>query len=360
MIAQKSYELFKEDALRKQPIRKRVQLSELKIISLDSIEYAGILLGIRRSALKDLISLIGFSVKGQTLLQNNTGEEASIKILNSLKNLIARAKNEVEITVTPDRIITQIRNNKDSSSISANAFFETAERLINVHDLDLTGMNFNESNGNINIQTISPNGDFQVGNFDEEQFKAGINISKSQGGIQANPYLNRLICSNGMVTTQFEEGFSLKSTDTKEWEQFYIHMTSLQKNGWAPAKFSQKVLEAKETAASYAELERGTHLILGSSNCKEDDLEMFFKGRKRTNIEFARNGIDLDKLNPKQKQNLRTSLSVWDVINGITDFASHNYGYEKKKNSDGHLQVSAGYMLCKELDSGNIISNQPF
>ena len=65
-------------------------------------------------------------------------------------------------------------------------------------------------------------------------------------------------------------------------------------------------------------------------------------------------------LTPEQKRNCRTGLTHWDVINGITDFASHNYGYEKKPNSDRHLQVQAGDMLARTPDTANLILNQPF
>ena len=65
-------------------------------------------------------------------------------------------------------------------------------------------------------------------------------------------------------------------------------------------------------------------------------------------------------LNAKQKANLRTGVSVWDVINGVTDFASHNYGFDKKANSDTHLQMVAGDILAKNYDTANLVLNQPF
>jgi hypothetical protein len=71
-------------------------------------------------------------------------------------------------------------------------------------------------------------------------------------------------------------------------------------------------------------------------------------------------GADGAKLTDAQKRSVRTGLKVWDVINGVTDFASHNYGYEKTANADRHLQLRAGDLLSRDFDTKNIILNQPF
>ena len=71
-------------------------------------------------------------------------------------------------------------------------------------------------------------------------------------------------------------------------------------------------------------------------------------------------GIDTVGLTDSQKRNLRTGVTVWDVINGVTDFASHNYGFEKKPNADRHMQMRAGDMLSRTFDTSNLVYNQPF
>jgi hypothetical protein len=87
---------------------------------------------------------------------------------------------------------------------------------------------------------------------------------------------------------------------------------------------------------------------------------MFIRGTKRSYNKIHSAGIDSVKLNDAQKKNLRTGVSVWDVINGVTDFASHNYGFEKKANADRHMQMAAGDLLTRTFDTANLILNQPF
>ena len=73
-------------------------------------------------------------------------------------------------------------------------------------------------------------------------------------------------------------------------------------------------------------------------------------------------GIQPTELTPAQKRNARTNVSVWDIVNGITDFASHDYGYEIKdpENTRNELMVQAGGILTKQYDTQNLLVAQPY
>ena len=49
---------------------------------------------------------------------------------------------------------------------------------------------------------------------------------------------------------------------------------------------------------------------------------------------------------------------MWNVINGVTDFASHNYGFNV--NNSVQLQIEAGNMLCKNFDISNTLDVSPY
>ena len=361
MVSQAQYNAFREDVLRNQPIRKTINLTDLKFITMDCVEYSGLKLGINRQALKDMLKVVGISVSGMNNLEASVGEDSAQKFLNALKNAIGAAKGlQVTIAVTPDRVISRIQKSGGSDLISAETYFDTFERLANSHNLDVQSMDFNKGNGNIYMSTISPKGGLQVANLSDEVFQTGISLSRTMDGIQADPYMHRMVCTNGMVNRMFEESFSLRSMDPRMWNEFYQHMDKIEKAGFAPAKFNEAVLRASQTPASLRELERGMNLISSNSNIPQAELEFFFKGQKNTFNRLHASGIDTEKLTDAQKATVRTGVKVWDVINGITDFASHNYGYEKKANSDRHLQVQAGDILSKQFDTANLVLNQPF
>jgi len=73
-------------------------------------------------------------------------------------------------------------------------------------------------------------------------------------------------------------------------------------------------------------------------------------------------GIQPNELTQKQQQNARTNISVWDIVNGITDFASHDYGFNIKnpESTRNQLMVNAGGILTKQYDTQNLLIAQPF
>jgi hypothetical protein len=360
MVTQAQFDTFKTEAIAKQPLRRVCQMSDLKFITMDAVEFKGLTLGISRKALKKLVHIVGFSTVGADQLKGAIGEEGSVNILNSLKNVLSSAKREICIHVSPDRIITHITDSK-SPIISAETYFDTVERLINRHDLDIKSTSFNGENGNIYVEALASvkRREFQIGNLSTESFHSGISLSRTAEGIKAEPYMQRLVCTNGMVARNFEESFHLGSMNQRAWQEFYEHLNRIEHGGFVPVKFSNAVTSAMNSPASLAELEQGQRLISDSSNCKGDDLETFVRS-KGTYSRIHSAGIDTEKLTDTQKRNLRTGISLWDVINGVTDFASHNYGFEKKPNSNRHLQMRAGDLLTKGPDTRNLILNQPF
>lgn len=360
MITQTQYQVFKSEAIAKQPLRKRISLSDLRFHTMDCVEYSGLMLGINRSGLKDIVRIIGLSVSGTNMIEQSVGETSALNILNALKNVIGSVKREVTIVVTPDRVITKVTPTDKNSLISVETYFDTFERLANQHDLEITSTSFNAETGGVSINALAGKHEHQIGNLSDEVFRTGFSLSRTLEGVQFDPYQHRLVCTNGMVTRQFEESYKLRNMEPKMWEEFYKHLDQIEKSGFLPNKFNEAVTRSMGTSASLAELERGTDLLIANSNIPEAELEIFFKGLKNTYNRFHSAGIDTVKLTLDQKRNCRTGVNRWDLINGLTDFASHNYGYEKKPNADRHLQMQAGDLLSKSPDTFNLILNQPF
>jgi len=360
-ITSTQYNTFREDVLRNQPLRKTVSLTDLKFLTMDCVEYSGLKLGVNRQAIKDLLKIVGISVSGMNNLEKSVGEDAAQRFLNAIKNAIGASKGtQVTIAVTHDRVISRIQKSGGTDLISAETYFDTFERLANDHHLDIVSLDFNKGNGNIYVNATAGKSEHQVGNLSDEVFKTGLSFSRTKDGIQADPYMYRLICTNGMTSRMFEESFRLRSMEPKMWQEFFQHMDKIEKMNFAPSKFNDTVIRAINTPASLRELERGMSLLTQNSNIQNDELEIFFKGAKRTYNTLHAAGIDTAKLTDAQKGTVRTPIPVWDVINGITDFASHNYGYEKKANADRHMQVQAGDILSKQFDTANLVLNQPF
>lgn len=362
-ISNEEWNAFKERAIKEQPIRKKIQIKDLKFMSLDHVEYAGLIFGLTKPALKNLLKFIGLNTTSINNMKDTMGDKFAHALLNAIKNALASSstKDTIVITVSPkDKMIHDISQNS-GGGISALTYFDTVDKLINRYDLNVVDVNNNSANGNISIKTIGES-QFGVKGFKNEIFKTGLDFSKTVSSFDANPYNMRLICTNGMVTRGFEEQFSVHNLSEKSWEAFYIHLDRIEKAGFVPQKFEEQILKANKTLSSLAELEYSVNLITGSSKSESlpRDIESFIPV-KETYSGLYKAGIDPLKLSNEQKKNLRTNVTIWDVVNGITDFASHDYGYSVHDNQVNYLQMQAGNLLAKKsFDTGNLILNQPF
>lgn len=361
LITSSQFTSFKEDALRNQPLRKEIALADIRFVTMDAIEYAGLNFGLARPALKDLMRILGVNINIEERLSQSIGEDGARNFLNGLRSALSKSAGSIILLVTPDRIVQRItKGGRETSLFTGQTFFDTVDRFMNTNTgMEIKDMHFNRETGGISLSASSPNSEFGVGNFNDEVFHGGLNLSITADGIKAAPYLHRLICTNGMVTRSFEESFNLNRNTTESWTTFWQNLERIEKSGFKPVAFTNKVVNARETRASFAEMERTMNLILGNSKCDLDNLQQFINYKPTFNRLHSA-GIDTLKLTPGQKRNLRTGLSVWDCINGVTDFASHNYGFEKSANCDRHLQLQAGDILTKDFDTQNLILNQPY
>jgi hypothetical protein len=305
--------------------------------------------------------ILGVNINIEERLSQSIGEDGARNFLNGLRSALSKSAGSIILLVTPDRIVQRItKGGRETTLFTGQTFFDTVDRFMNTNTgMEIKDMNFNRETGGISLSASSPSGEFQVGNFTDEVFHGGLNLSITADGIKAAPYLHRLVCTNGLVTRSFEESFNLNRNTTESWTNFWQNLERIEKGGFKPVAFTNKVVNARETRASFAEMERSMNLILGNSKCDLDNLQQFINYKPTFNRLHSA-GIDTLKLTPGQKRNLRTGLSMWDCINGVTDFASHNYGFEKTANCDRHLQLQAGDILTKDFDTQNLILNQPY
>lgn len=365
MITQSEFNLVKTQALQNQPIRKTINLADLKFITLDTVEYCGLHLGMSKRAIKDLMKILGLNQTFGGKLNNIFGEEFTNSLLNMMKNTISQKKNsQVNILVTSDRYIQRIHNS-GSSWVSTENFFDLVEKTIDNSNLQIDSID-HDNLGGIVINTRNLESEFQIKgkglNSKQEIFQGGLNFSRNFNGVEVNPYMYRLWCTNGMVTKQFDNRIFLGNIDQKSWEKFYIQLENIQKNGFQPTGFSDKVKMAANTQASLAEMNKGMNIIMSNTQDLELQNILPFINYGETYNGFKSMGIQPDLLSQKQKQNARTNQTIWDIVNGITDFASHDYGFNIKnpEKSRNQMMVDAGELLSKEYDTQNLLDVQPF
>jgi hypothetical protein len=351
-------ESAKNEAFQKQLIRKRVQVEDLNFVTSDTIEYCGLFLGLDKKALRDLTNYLGISEKLERTMNSVIGEEFTKTLINTLKNAISSKKgNELTMVIDRNRNIKRFIS-EANSMLSTSAFFEQVDRVMNDSNLDIERFT-SDDDGNISISTISQSSDFGIKGLKDEYFKSGLNMSNSITGVKVDPYIHRLICTNGMIGRAFDESVNIKKFDKKNFEKLHESIKRIRGNGFQPQSFTDQVKKAIDTPASVSELLQGIDLIKSNSKIPDDQVRLFVDYNK-TFRDYAKLGVEVEKLNHAQQRNAKTDVSMWNLINGMTDFASHNYGYDVKEGSIEKIQMQAGNMLTKVYDTSNLVPVQPY
>ena len=76
---------------------------------------------------------------------------------------------------------------------------------------------------------------------------------------------------------------------------------------------------------------------------------------KTTENAYHRINVDTHLLRPGQLRNAKTNTTVWELINGLTHFATHDNGFEIDDYNRRSLQMTAGRLLADEHDMANFV-----
>ena len=353
-ISQTLFDERSKFAIDAQPMRKTIPLGHLKVVNSGAVEIDGSVIAMNEKAFSQLARILGVPIQFQGRVDKYFGEDATSALVNKMKSaLIKQGVSTITVVASPatKQIIGFLK--KGTEYISNGSFFELTSDVINDHNLLVRDFSVNSANGGIVINCFNPNAVFGLEGLNNEDFQGGITFSNSlEGGLSVSPYINRLICTNGMIGESFDEAYKVKSLHSRNLEEFRHHLKSLERQNYQPHSFEQRVNKAIVTKASYGELEKAAHLIMSSSGAKGDEITKWipFQETRRKFVDF---GVFPDMLGVEQKKNAKTGTSIWDVINGITHFATHTSAFNVDENSRRYMQKVAGEMLVKGYNMEN-------
>jgi len=351
-----NYDKFKQEVLSKKIGRKAVSLSEIRLISDSAIEINGLALALTPQGFASLLKIVGISKKLRSNLMKQYGASFADNLISTLGKAMGQTKGNVVLLI--DMLRKRVVNivTSSESMISNETYFSNVERVINDSNLEIDSMVVRD-NGGFAISTVGDNSEWGLSGVESsESFKFGLNFDNDPvKGTRLMPYNQRLICTNGMIGQGFV-GVHQLHNNKDSWDAFYHKIDVLKKDNFKPLEFSSTLVSVMTADASIDELTTARNLIKANSKITDLELEMYVPIGS-TEDAYKSNGKLIDEFNKDQKKNAATDVSYWELINGITDFASHNYGYEVK-NPDV-LQRLAGRMFVKKPDLRNLVIN-PF
>ena len=108
------------------------------------------------------------------------------------------------------------------------------------------------------------------------------------------------------------------------------------------------IKKANNTDASLAEIQRAASSILSLDKNIDYNYIQKYIPVDRAMKAYSDLGADPNTFTKAQMKNAKSGMSVWDVVNGMTNFASNDTKYNVNEGKMGNLMVTAGNILCKK------------
>ena len=361
-ISQQAFDAKKAEVISKELIRKEINISEFQIINDNTIEIHGKQLPISKTAFKRVLRRMRIPHAFARRFEQGYGSDGLKQLIQMVK-MAKSNRNDQKVTIVLDPDRGQIVDilPKGYASISNEAFVGFAEGYIDKYNLSPTHFG-SDGNGGATINCTSDSSLLRIPGMENEIFQTGVTFSNSvSNGLQVQPYMTRLVCANGMSSTAFAENYGLTSLDTKSVEQFNEHMLQLATTGFQPVGIADQIKKAANTDASLFELQRAASAIMNTDEKISYEYAQKFAPIERAKRAYDQIGSDTTKFTNAQLRTAKSGMSVWDVVNGMTNFASNDTKYGVDEYKAANLMVTAGNILMKKkFDTEDLILVNPF
>ncbi len=361
-LSQNAFDVKKAEAINNQLMRKEITLSEFNVIDNNHIDVDGVKIEVTDKAFGKLLGRLRIPKAFATRFSEGFGNDGLRQLITMMKSMKS-SKNDQTVTLLVDpsnRKITDILP-AGYASISNESFIDFAERYINQYNLDVTHMGSSQYGGT-QINCVSPQGMFNVPGMTNEVFNTGVTFRNTPTrGLEVSPYLERLICANGMTSTAFAENYGLHNLNDKNINEFNEHMIRMASTNFQPVGLADNIKKANNTDASLAEIQRAASSILSLDKNIDYNYIQKYIPVDRAMKAYADLGADPNTFTKAQMKNAKSGMSVWDVVNGMTNFASNDTKYNVNEGKMGNLMVTAGNILCKkQYDTEGYLDINPF
>ena len=357
-----AFESKKQEAISNEVMRKEISLSEFNVIDNTHIEIDGVKIELSQHAFGKLLGRLRIPKAFAKRFAEGFGNDGLKQLVTMMKTMKS-SKNDQSITLLVDPRAKKVTNILPGgyASVSNENFINFAERYIDQYDLCVTDMG-SDPNGGATINCVSQNGIFTVPGMSDEVFSTGVTFRNTPiRGLEVSPYLNRLVCSNGMTSTSFSETYGLHQLNDKSINEFNEHMISMAATGFQPIGLADKIKSANQTDASLAEVQKAMSAILSTDKKVDFDYAQRYLPINRAMKAYSDIGAEPSTFTTKQLQNAKSGMSVWEVVNGMTNFASNDNKYNIDDHKTGNLMVTAGNLLMKKsYDTEALLQFDPF
>ncbi len=344
-ITQAEFDRKKKIALETAPIRKVINTGDISVKG-DKIFISNKEVQFSNNGIKRLAEILGIPTAFTNKYSSIFGGEGVNKLITHIATGLGSKNKKVMLMGSPtSKTIIDVKS-AAHKYISTTSLLKIVEDTLNDNN-DLIVSNFSvDPYGQLRVDTLNTVKHLNFGK--NEDFFAGLNFTQSpSSGTQLSQYMFRQICTNGSFGK--DDIKIMSGYDDDVVKALYSEIEKAAKDDFVPIGFGDRLKRASNTSASLSELRSAiTHIDIESIDkfLPYNQIMHDLRGRR----------IDPNLLNAQQQRNCRIGCSVWDVINAMTDYASHDYGYGLSQEESRLIQVDASKILFKaNFDTENLI-----
>lgn len=357
-ITSDQYNAFKEKALNNGIVRRTIAYNDITLISERIAMYSGVQFEITEQAFKSLVKLCGLTNTTFEKINNTIGEKIGSKLLDLMKTALSGTPGKNTLCMLINKTNCKIVDfTKSAESVLSNsAYFNLFEDVMSNHaGMSIKNMAITE-NGNVEISVLNENWQFNVGGLKDEYFKSGLVFINTPSATIINPFNERLVCTNGMVIAEAGLSLILKNSDPTHVNGFFDSVRNLKGALNFETEFKRRIIRMMDTQSSYAELLKvrkavESHVANMLDPTVRETVESFIP-KRQVEEAFMLHKINLVEVDSKSYKKIRTMLTVWDLVNKLTDLSSHasKYGLSLTHGNASvfALQKDAGELAFKD------------
>jgi hypothetical protein len=380
-VSEDQFQEIKSKVGRAESAVKRVPISAISVdnetLKKGRILVSGVPVRVSAGFFSKLGSMLSISTALTRRMIDKGDTAIAAALINGLKNYMIKNKKDSDVMLIANvgsKEIVDICTPARYKRVTNETLFDVTERILNDNSsLLLETVDFNPVTGKASINFLNQDevGFAQAGK--DEFFKFGFSLIQTNTDTIVESYNQRLICSNGLRSSlgsgaiggssdkamNFEDKFRLGGTSTEDIRIFLNKIEDMKKANFVPGGFESAINRATSTKASYQEVEKAWRIA--TAKVEEFDPELkkqyqaamardFFHGYGDTMNRIKNKGTDPYGLNDKQKQFIKTGMSIWDVVNSMTFLGSNNSGFQLANQHE--LKYSAGELFAKGAKEG--------
>jgi len=374
MITSKDFEVLKKDLISNDTVSKSITLDKIDItesgIRDGWIRIEGNVASVDKSFFRKLAKMVNVNSQLASSFIKNDDEQLYALLIKAIKQYktIKSDGTLQQYTLVADansRTIIDILKGGSGGRLSMSSICDITDKILNDHsniELESAGM----FRGNTNFNFINNNSIAFPDAGPDEEFKFGFSICTTPSTTKLSLYNQRLVCANGMrvnlgkgdVANQVNvnESFYLRSLRAGNLTTFFNSIKTLGANSFIPIGFKDALLRTRGTKASLNELEKVVATIMTSFPDEESVkdykklVKSYFPALPMAHQRIVKAGFDPYKMNENEKSNIKTHMSIWDVVNNLTFLGSNKSEFDIINKDE--LKVHGGRLFDKALTTG--------